>query len=364
MDTSGMATAPIPNASRLSPAVPPRFTGRIQSLDGLRALSILLVLVGHLEGTKNFSPRFSQWFGDYANFGVRVFFVISGFLITRLLMEEYAKTQTISLYNFYARRTLRIFPAFFAYIGVIALATFLGFIYVTGTDYAYALTYTMNYYPERGWYLGHLWSLSVEEQFYLLWPFAFVALGPSRAMKAAAVVLALGPVSRLLVRILLQHSPYREAEIFPVVADSLAAGCLLAGVRDQLWNQPAYNRILRSHFLLIALPIFFITINGLRGYTAVRILGDSALNLAIAVMIDRFVSFPNDTAGRLMNVAPLAWIGVLSYSLYLWQQPFLNRASDSWFTAFPVNILFAGMCACASYYLLERPLVRLRQRFR
>ena len=154
-------TAAVPARNSASPAVPPRITGRIQSLDGLRAISILLVLVGHLEGTRNFAPRFSEWLGDYANLGVRVFFVISGFLISRLLIDEYATTKTISLYNFYARRTLRIFPAFFAYIGVIALATFLGFIYVKGPDYAYALTYTMNYYPERGWYLGHLWSLSV-----------------------------------------------------------------------------------------------------------------------------------------------------------------------------------------------------------
>jgi peptidoglycan/LPS O-acetylase OafA/YrhL len=163
---------------------------------------------------------------------------------------------------------------------------------------------------------------------------------------------------------LLQHSPYREAEIFPVVADSLAAGCLLAGIRDRLWTWPAYERLLRSRWLLIILPVLLFSINVLRGRTLVWILGDSVLNIAIAVMIDRFVSFPNDAAGRLMNVAPLAWIGVLSYSLYLWQQPFLNRASDAWFNAFPLNIFFAGMCACASYYLLERPLVRLRQRFR
>jgi peptidoglycan/LPS O-acetylase OafA/YrhL len=317
------------SARNSASAVPPRITGRIQSLDGLRAISILLVLVGHLEGTRNFNLRFSEWLGDYANLGVRVFFVISGFLISRLLIDEYATTKTISLYNFYARRTLRIFPAFFAYIGVIAVATFLGFIYVKGTDYAYALTYTMNYYPERGWYLGHLWSLSVEEQFYLLWPFAFVALGPSRAMKAAAVVLAVGPVSRLLVRMLLQHSPYREAEIFPVVADSLAAGCLLAGIRDRLWNWPGYERLLRSRWLLIILPVLLFSINVLRARTLVWILGDSVLNIAIAVMIDRFVSFPNDAAGRLLNVAPLAWIGVLSYSLYLWQQPFLNPAADA-----------------------------------
>ena len=97
---------------------------RVPGLDGLRAISILLVLCGHLDGTSGFynNPAFWNHIGDIANLGVRVFFVISGYIITLLLLRETEKTGTISLKQFYIRRTLRIFPASYFFILVIALA--------------------------------------------------------------------------------------------------------------------------------------------------------------------------------------------------------------------------------------------------
>src|SRR5262245_12713722 len=99
---------------------------RIPSLDGLRAVSISLVLLGHLAGTRHFFPAAAIGrFGDIGNLGVRIFFVISGFLITHLALREHARTGAISLKAFYIRRFLRIFPAFYIFIlttGVLALA--------------------------------------------------------------------------------------------------------------------------------------------------------------------------------------------------------------------------------------------------
>ena len=100
---------------------------------------------------------------DFANFGVRVFFVISGFLITMLLLKEEAKTGTISLRNFYIRRVFRIFPAFYAYFAVIAVCSLAGYIVVNHSDLLAAAFYVMNFRFHPSWYLGHLWSLSVEE---------------------------------------------------------------------------------------------------------------------------------------------------------------------------------------------------------
>src|SRR5580658_9562789 len=94
--------------------------GRIPSVDGLRALSITLVLVGHLRGTRGIGT-FELGVGDYAHLGVLVFFVISGFLITSLLLSEQARTGTVSLKRFYARRSLRILPVSYGYIAVIGL---------------------------------------------------------------------------------------------------------------------------------------------------------------------------------------------------------------------------------------------------
>lgn len=163
--------------------------GRIPSLDGLRGISILMVLLGHLAGTRGFP--LSAAAGNrtaVAAIGVHVFFVISGFLITGLLLAELAATDRIRLSRFYFRRTLRIFPPYYALIASLVLAQALGFLSLAPGDVLHALTYTSNYDAGRSWSIGHTWSLGVEEQFYLLWPACLVLLGARRALVAAVVV--------------------------------------------------------------------------------------------------------------------------------------------------------------------------------
>src|SRR6185503_4239118 len=159
---------------------------RIASLDGLRGISILMVLFGHLTGTRNFLPReFGRITGDLGNLGVRVFFIISGYLITSLLFHEIEKRGRVDLKGFYIRRVFRIFPAFYAYLAVIGAAAALGLVHLGRWDAVAAATYTVNYVPDRAWVVGHIWSLSVEEQFYLLWP-ATLLLLPAAAPVAEA----------------------------------------------------------------------------------------------------------------------------------------------------------------------------------
>src|SRR5664280_2047254 len=143
--------------------------GRIPSLDGLRAVSIIIVVWAHARAS-------SRLLGLYAFFGVQIFFVISGYLITSLLLREHERTGTINLRTFYYRRMLRIFPAAYVYILAVAI------VFQPPLHYlAYAFTYTSCYAGPHGpWMLSHLWSLSVEEQFYLLWPFALLLAFPSR----------------------------------------------------------------------------------------------------------------------------------------------------------------------------------------
>src|SRR5258708_33942090 len=144
-------------------------SGRVPSLDGLRALSIALVLISHLVGTRGFIvPQAIGRFFSLGELGVRVFFVISGFLITSLLLEELESEGRISLIRFYFRRTMRILPPYFTLILAVVLLEAAGWITLAPKDKLHALTYTSNYYPERSWYLGHTWSLAVEQQFYLM----------------------------------------------------------------------------------------------------------------------------------------------------------------------------------------------------
>ncbi len=132
----------------------------------MRAISITLVLLSHLAGTRYFLPAsVLAPLGDLGNFGVRIFFVISGFLVTSLLLAELAKTNRVSLKKFYIRRTLRIFPAFYVFILTLVIASRVGSLPLPPGDLIHALTYTMNYRLTDTWSVRHLWSLSVEEQF-------------------------------------------------------------------------------------------------------------------------------------------------------------------------------------------------------
>jgi peptidoglycan/LPS O-acetylase OafA/YrhL len=100
------------------------------------------------------------------------------------------------------------------------------------------------------------------------------------------------------------------------------------------------------------------------GYSVVSVFGSSILNLCLAVLIHRCIYCSRDAVGKVLNWKPIEFVGVLSYSLYLWQQLFLNRDSSAWACTFPQNLLFAVATALGSYFLLEKPLLKLRRRLR
>ena len=334
---------------------------RIPSLDGLRAVSIALVLISHLIGTRGV-PHFFDVPEDLGNLGVRTFFVISGFLITGLLLDEKAATGTISLKKFYLRRVFRIFPASYAYVAVMALLGAFGIITLKHNDLFRAVTYAVNNHYVHSWWIGHLWSLSVEEQFYLLWPATMVFLGIKRAYWAACGAFLLAPLFRILVLIFLPAHRAGVGAVFPTVADAMAIGCILACVRDRLTEDPRYMGFMKSRWFVLA-PITVFVLNYPLSTKLSALVGVSLLNIAIALCIDWCVRTPESTVGRILNTRAFVWIGALSYSLYLWQQPFINRNSDHWVNSAPINLIFAFCAAVVSYYLIEKPFLRLKTRF-
>jgi len=336
---------------------------RIPSLDGLRAISIAMVLFAHLAGTRSFpvSTAAGNIFA-LGELGVRVFFVISGYLITRLLLEELDRRQRISLGRFYLRRTLRIFPPYYTLIAVLLVGQAIGWLQLAPHDVGRALTYTTNYYSERSWFTGHTWSLSVEEQFYLLWPAVIVLAGSRRAILVAACAVLLAPVVRVGSWELMRWSAGGIGHRFETVADAIAVGCVLAGTRDWLHAQPFYRRALGSA-MFIVVPLAVLAANLLHEHPVVYFgAAMTVINVGVALCLDWCVTYPDGRVGALLNAGPLVFVGLLSYSLYLWQQMFLNRASDTSVSAFPLNLLLATLCALASYYVVEQPSLRLRRR--
>jgi peptidoglycan/LPS O-acetylase OafA/YrhL len=337
----------------------------IPSLDGVRALAISLVIFAHLCGTKNFlGVEAVHFIGDLGNFGVRIFFVLSGYLITTILLEEENCTGRISLKRFYLRRTFRIFPACYVLLLTLVCLRYVNILVISRSDLLHAVTYTMNLHPQHVWQVGHLWSLSVEEQFYLLWPATLAYLGVRRGVKVAVGVTLICPVLRVLALIALPS--YRAAHggaVLPgLLVDPLAVGCLLAAGAGFLSAQRAFMRNLHSS-AFYAIPLCAVLLNaGLQ--TRMREIGvvETILNGLIALSIFRWVSLPQDWMGTVLNSPLLKSVGVLSYSLYLWQQLFINRTGGAWWNAFPWNVLCAFGCASASYYCVERPFLRARSK--
>jgi peptidoglycan/LPS O-acetylase OafA/YrhL len=339
---------------------------RIPSLDGLRALSIGLVLLGHLAGTRHFlSHEAVARFGDLGNLGVRMFFVISGFLITQLLLAELAKTRTISLKAFYIRRTLRILPAFYVFILAASALALMGLVVVDRSDLLHAVTYTMNYHVTDNFTLRHLWSLSVEEQFYLVWPLALAVLGVARAPWVLGAVLAIVPVLRIG---LFHFYPGYELYIntaFESVCDALATGCLLAILLPRLSTSDFFPKLISSRLFPLLIVALFVANRQTNHPALFWFACIPFMNVTMALIVARYVQFPELIGGRALNSTPLVGVGVLSYSLYLWQELFLiqGRPAHSILLAFPLNVILAFLLAGLSYALIEQPFLRLKDRF-
>jgi peptidoglycan/LPS O-acetylase OafA/YrhL len=315
---------------------------RIPSLDGLRAISISLVVVGHwAELTYH-----SDVAGAFANLGVRIFFIISGYLITKLLLAERAKTATIRLREFYIRRAYRILPAALAFM----LPVFAIFWYdLRWYHMAAAALYLANFDFAHPWYLGHLWSLSVEEQFYFLWPGVLKKWYRNRAAILLGVI-AFAPLYRVVCHFLQLHG--RADETFPAVADILAIGCLLAIFEDRV------PRIRSSFAVLLVFPVILVPtyLGVLRFHTTgiLLVFFWPVLHVSIAGLLLHVVRNPY----WILNCGPVKWLGGISYSLYLWQQLFVfGKQPRPWYLA-----AIAIALAAASYYCVEQPLLRLRER--
>ena len=317
---------------------------RIPSLDGVRAFSILLVIFGHLGGAVGPTVILSA-------LGVQTFFVLSGYLITRLLQNEHERAGKINLVAFYRRRCFRIFPAAYAFMLVIAVA-----VPASRPGLLYATTYTVSYhYLTIPLIFQHLWSLSVEEQFYLLWPLGLL-LGYRYRARIAIVTMLLAAAFRLG----LAFSPLQAPTLymhfwFPGTMDSIAAGCLLAVYEPQIRERWAW--MASSAGIVFAIPFTAWTL-AIICWGDTRNVGVRALSAVwgiVPILIALWIFLLVERQDWLFNNPVACGIGVLSYSLYLWQQPFIAHRTHSVLLA----LLMLTACAVASYFLVERPMLQL-----
>jgi peptidoglycan/LPS O-acetylase OafA/YrhL len=320
----------------------------IPTLDGWRAIAILLVLWAH-QGNVFYSTPEAYLRGGlfyFGTWGVPIFFGLSGLLITRLLLEENARTRRIDLKDFYLRRAFRILPPMFVYLAVVAFSGLLQ----SGREVWSAIFFYRNYLPWQlgSWYSGHLWSLSVEEHFYLFWPALLVFLGVRRAWKSAIALSLACAAWRWYM-----HAPIDDGRT-DFRLDSLLMGAALAFAL----GSPVLTRFLSPAIWITAIAGLFAAIQ-----LDLRLLS-SAL---IPILIAGTVTHPTWAISRVLSLAPLRWLGRISYSLYLWQQLFLYPPWQpkplGWPQTLPWSLAATFACATASYYLVERPMIRVGRRF-
>ncbi|MBB5062412.1 acyltransferase [Granulicella mallensis] len=340
----------------------------IPSLDGLRAFSILLVIFAHsswyLPSWITQNSIFHSVIGNGYH-GVAVFFVISGYLITTLLLREFDKTRTVSLKHFYFRRTLRIFPPFYFFLGIMGILWAIHVIPEDPRSFIASLTYTWAYYPgAHGYFITHTWSLSIEEQFYLIWPLLFVFLHRrSKLIAASALFIVAMPFIRVLFYFILPNLRGHEFYMVHGWIDTMMVGCLLALVKHQgkwkAWQQRYINGWTVSAMAIIAFYINPVVTAALpKRSSGIFALGISPTVTAFCIggILMYLTSTGNPLILRLFNNRAIRHVGVLSYSLYLWQQLFMSHQ----FSFLPYGYLYAFAIAECSFWLVEKPSLHLR----
>jgi peptidoglycan/LPS O-acetylase OafA/YrhL len=333
---------------------------RIPTLDGLRAVAITAVMISHgfiLGDSPSRYARAITYTAEHVGaLGVGLFFAISGYLITTLLLDERESTGQISLGALYTRRAFRILPA--AYLYLAALVIFRKPLQ-TG-ELASATFFFSNYWPERSWFTQHFWSLSMEEHFYLLWPLTLTYLGPRKALKAAAFMILVIAIWRpwslshthlsvpALQRTDMRLDAFLFASALAILSKSRRGSALLAVFCNSLFRFGAV-------FVLCVTSVWAV----IGSAPAVSTIAQAMLLPALMISV---IHWEPSWLYSVLESVPARWIGRISYGLYLWQQFFLvGHAAPTAVAAvqeFIPGIAITVCVATLSYHVMERPLLQ------
>ena len=356
-------------------------------LDALRAFAVSMVIYSHWAGYHNDLWRDNSfWFNGEV--GVQLFFVISGFLITGILLDERSHAETDSenrasvLKNFYIRRFLRIFPLFY---GTLFVAYLLAHPDVL-TSIHWHITYLSNFFfARRGEYLGdvsHFWSLAVEEQFYLFWPLLMLFLPKRFLLPFVLACIVMGPVFRFILTFIL-HANEVAVNVLPLSSlDSLAGGGLLSMLHRNMF-QNAIGKFAK-HWI-----VGLCTLSGIAWmllHTIIPVpdhLQSEGLYVARTLLVPGlmaivwlFATGMRDRVGAMLESAPLSYTGKVSYGIYVFH--FFIPGITAWICRqlnYPVweavgmpaylimNVLTLLILASLSWHIFERPINNLKKLF-
>ncbi len=294
------------------------------------------------------------YLGKNGQIGVAVFFTLSGFLITTLLLEEFQKSNRVSFLGFYIRRTMRLFPALYVLILLVVIYAILyksiGDQDIIFKEALSAAFYVNNISWKWGWgnsalILGHTWSLACEEQFYLVWPWILVLTIKFRSLvKLQYFLIVFIAVSWI----------FKSKGIYPdivssIIQESIFIGCLGALLR---WN----NVVPKIPVALTIISLFIILIVGISPlHFSFNLFNPCAIFSMIVIL--GLVNNPNSTTNKILANRPMVFIGKISYSLYLWHvvvfRIFTWHSTLSPQMTFVAKFLVTVLLAMASWYIVE-----------
>lgn len=336
---------------------------RIPSLDGFRAIAIILILFCHSRLSLGFPQSLSD-VARQAEVGVTVFFVISGFLITTLLLKEESENGKINIRLFYVRRALRIVPVYLLYVVFILFWRHFETIGLSKSNLLHVFTFTVNFDKNKDWFLGHFWSLSVEEQFYLFWP-AMLLLFRKHLKPILLLLIAYSCIARVIAY---KFPGYGLISLSPFFSYSDAifigafGGILFFEKPGIFKHKILQSTIARFGALLLFLLFVFFTEHGKLAWVSLPF-GNTIISLNVLFLIAAYITPSKGIIYKILNQKAVVHIGILSYSIYIWQQFFfIGEVKGIWRT-FPYNLLAIYGVSLASYYLFEKPFLKIKRHF-
>ncbi len=341
---------------------------KVPALDGVRGIAILLVFAVHT------SPVLLRG----GRIGVDLFFVLSGFLITSILLQEHRRRDAIHLGYFYMRRALRLFPALASVIAFALLYVALfkpdelalaldNALWVAGYVYNWRIITSQPTWLDHHWMFSHVWSLSVEEQFYIVWPLVLIGLLRARQRVRFAVVIALiiAPTIARAALWLYEPSIHWYFNTF-VRFDGLMWGALAAMMVDAGYIPRGRGKQHTSWLgpLAFAALIGIATMEGMNG--ELYLFGFALVGLCSAVLIYCSAVCPLAWFTPMLEWKPLRWTGMISYGLYLWHIPMARIIEELALQPILGTVLLFGSTftiATLSFYFYERRFLRMKDRF-
>jgi peptidoglycan/LPS O-acetylase OafA/YrhL len=340
-------------------------SGYLPTLDGWRALAIVAVMFHH-GALLHWGPFSTRWLYDFGGMGVQIFFAISGILICTRLLEEEKLTGSLHLKGFYIRRVLRIQPAALLFLLLVLVLKIASVIPLSTQGFLAALFLVRNYLPwhavgSTDWATLHFWSLSVEEHFYLLLPAFLLFVRQWRVRLLLIAVVVLIAWSAIASRYgLLGPQAYHRTDL--CLSELLIPSALAVLLRRQA-VRAALERYLSPWAALLFAAFVMIPV-----WTHSKHALHSATCLVPTAVVLSTMLHSRSALGRFLEWKPIKFVGRISFGLYLWQELFFvahiapELRPFGLFNYTPLNFVAVFLLATASFYLIERPCMRLGHR--